>query len=156
MESVALPVRHKPVQAIVYGVSNRSFQVGFREEWHDTEYRHAYMEAAVEQGIAWQIKFNRESRKISQKKMAELLGTQQSAVSRLEDPEYGAHSLETLKKVANIFDCALLVRLVPYSILARELECLSKDELIAEAFSEELKKLGNQEKPIRKVCYEAK
>lgn len=143
------------MRRVNYGVNKDSYQIKFRDEWADQEYRQAYMEAAVEQGIAWQIKINREARKISQSAMAALLGTRQSAVSRLEDPEYGAHSLDTLKKIANIFDCALLVRLVPYSVLAREVECLSREDLYAESFGIENEKIAHGNKSIRKVSYEA-
>lgn len=155
IKTVAIPARQERMQRVHYGVNKAVFQIKFRDEWADQEYRHAYMEAAVEQGIAWQIKINREARKISQSAMAALLGTQQSAVSRLEDPEYGAHSLDTLKKVANIFDCALLVRLVPYSVLAREVECLSREDLFAESFGVESEKIANENMPLRRVSYEA-
>lgn len=155
--AVAIPARKQQgMQWVHYEVNRTSYQVRFREEWADEEYRHAYMEAAVEQGVAWQIKINREARGISQSALAMLLGTKQSAVSRLEDPEYGAHSLDTLKKVANIFDCALLVRLVPYSVLARESECLSREDLFAESFDEENEKLARDSHLVRRVNYEAR
>ncbi|RZI59493.1 MAG: XRE family transcriptional regulator [Rubrivivax sp.] len=109
-----------------------------RSEWRDKEYRDLYMEEAVDQGIAWQIRINRERRGLSQKRLAETLGTQQSAVSRLEDPDYGAHSLDTLKELARAFDCALLLKLVPYSVLASEREHLSPDDLYAPPFTAEV------------------
>ncbi|SEL61531.1 Helix-turn-helix domain-containing protein [Roseateles sp. YR242] len=96
------------------------------------------MEAAVDQGIAWQIKINRERRGLSQKQLASKLGTQQSAISRLEDPDYGSHSLESLKQVASAFDCALLLKLVPFSVLAAESEKLSPDDLFAAPFDQEV------------------
>jgi transcriptional regulator with XRE-family HTH domain len=109
-----------------------------RSEWRDKAYRDAYMEEAVDQGIAWQIKINREHRGLSQKKLAAALGTQQSAVSRLEDPDYGAHSLDTLKEIARAFDCALLLKFVPFSALAAESEQLSPEQLYAAPFTEEM------------------
>ncbi len=156
-KTVAIPARKQQgVQWVHYQANKISYQVKFREEWADPEYRHAYMEAAVEQGVAWQIKINREVRNISQSTLAALLGTQQSAVSRLEDPEYGAHSLDTLKKIANIFDCALLVRLVPYSVLARESECLSREDLFAQSFDQENEKLACDSHSARRVNYETR
>lgn len=120
-----------------YQVKKAVSRKALRPEWRDSEYRQGYMEAAVEQGVAWQLKINREARGISQVEMARLLGTKQSAVSRMEDPSYGVHNLETLKKAAAVFDCALLVRFVSYSVLGREAECLSPGELYAESYSEE-------------------
>ena len=102
-----------------------------RPEWKDREYREAYMEAAVEQGVAWQIRINRQKRGLSQKSLASAIGTQQSAVSRLEDPEYGGHSLETLMQIAKAFDCALAVKIVSYSQLASEAERLTEGEQYA-------------------------
>lgn len=108
------------------------------DEWREKAYRDAYMAEAVDQGIAWQIRINRESRGLSQKQFAAALGTQQSAVSRLEDPDYGAHSLALLKQVARAFDCALLLKLIPFSELAAETERLSPEDLFAAPFTAEV------------------
>ncbi|MFA7292341.1 MAG: helix-turn-helix domain-containing protein [Rhodocyclaceae bacterium] len=109
-----------------------------KPQWRDKEYREAYMEAAIDQGIAWQIKINRKFRHMSQSELANAIDTRQSAISRMEDPEYGAHSLDTLKQVAHAFDCALLVKFIPYSELARESENLSETDQYAAPFSLEL------------------
>jgi ribosome-binding protein aMBF1 (putative translation factor) len=103
-------------------------------DWQDKSYRDAYMGEAIDQGIAWQIKINRERRDLSQEQLAEMLGTGHSAVSQLEDPDRGGHDLETLKAVARAFDCALLVQLVPYATLASESERLSPEDLYAAPF----------------------
>jgi transcriptional regulator with XRE-family HTH domain len=109
-----------------------------RTEWRDEEYRHAYAEAAVEQGIAWQVRVNRERRGMTQQGLARMIGTRQSAISRMEDPEYGSHSLAQLLKVANAFDCALIVKLAPYSMLALESTMLSEDDLNVLGYREEI------------------
>ncbi len=116
-----------------------------RTEWLDDDYREAYMEAAIEQGVAWQIKLNRTARGMSQEALARAIGTQQSAVSRMEDPSYGAHSLETLVQVARAFDCALLVKFCSYSQLAHESENLSAAAQYASPFSEERGLINGQE-----------
>jgi ribosome-binding protein aMBF1 (putative translation factor) len=108
-----------------------------RPKWQDVEYRQAYAEAAVEQGIAWQVRVNRERRGLTQSELATKIETHQSAVSRIEDPEYGSHSLQQLVKVAHAFDCALIVKFVSYAVLARESECLSPDQLFAPSYTEE-------------------
>lgn len=109
-----------------------------RPKWSDREYREAYMEAAIEQGVAWQIRINRLNRRLSQAELARAIGTQQSAISRLEDPEYGRHNLDTLVHIAKAFDCALLVKFVPYSILAADSENLSEDDQYAIPYSQEI------------------
>ena len=104
--------------------------------WRDKEYRHAYAAAAVEQGIAYQVRVNREARSLTQSDLARLIGTKQSSISRMEDPEYGSHSLPTLLKVAEAFDCAVLVKLVPFSVLAAESKRLSVSDLYVASYAE--------------------
>lgn len=107
------------------------------EEWSEEEYREAYMLASIEQGVAWQIRVNREGRDLSQTQLAQLIGTRQSSISRWEDPEYGNHTIPTLVKLANAFKCALSVKFIPYSQLAIESEDLSPRALFAAPFDAE-------------------
>lgn len=92
------------------------------------------MEEAVDQGIAWQIKLNRTARGLSQKDLAVLCETQQSAISRLEDPLQGNHSIDMLTRVAKALDCALMVKLISYSALALESQRLSEVDQFASPF----------------------
>lgn len=108
-----------------------------KPKWKDAEYRHAYMESAVHQTIAWQIRINREHRNLTQQQLAQSIGTRQSAVSRAEDTEYGNHNLRTLIKIAHALDCALVVNFVSYSELVYQSNRLSKSHLIACSFEEE-------------------
>lgn len=104
----------------------------------DAEYRRAYLLASIEQGIAWQIKTNRTARALSQADLADALGVEQSAVSQLEDPAYGGHTVDTLIKLAEAFDCALSLEFVPFSALARDGRDLSPQALYAAPYSEEI------------------
>lgn len=109
-----------------------------KTKWRDIEYRQAYMEAANEQGIAWQIRVNRERRGWSQTRLAKAIDSKQSAISRAENPAYGKHSIETLIRVANAFDCALQVKFVPYSTLAKDRNDLSAEALYSKGYEEEI------------------
>jgi transcriptional regulator with XRE-family HTH domain len=111
---------------------------GIPVEWSDSEYRNAYVIAAIEQGVAWQIRLNREARGLSQAQLAELVGTKQSAISRLEDPTYGKYSIDTLLKIATAFDCALSLRFVPFSKVAIEAADLSPEALVVASFDQEM------------------
>ena len=82
------------------------------KEWADVEYRHAAMEATVENLIAWQVRINREERGMTQDQLARAMGTKQPAISKLEDHEGGEVLVSTLVKAAHAFDCALWVRFV--------------------------------------------
>jgi len=48
--------------------------------------------------IALQLAALRQARGLTQKQVAELLGTKQQAIARLEDPTYTGHSLSMVRK----------------------------------------------------------
>jgi len=102
----------------------------------DPESRQAYMVASVEQDIAWQVRINRERRGWTQAKLAKLIGTRQSAIARIEDPSYGKHSLATLTKVAEVFQCALMLRLVDFDKFTTETADLREDSLYVEPYED--------------------
>ena len=107
-----------------------------RDWMEDPESRQAYMVASVEQDIAWQVRINRERRGWTQSKLAELIGTRQSAIARIEDPSYGKHSLVTLTKVAEAFQCALMLRLVDFDKFANETDDLREDSLYVKPYED--------------------
>lgn len=102
----------------------------------DPQTRQAYMVASVEQDIAWQVRINRERRGWTQAKLAQLIGTKQSAIARMEDPSYGKHSLATLTKVAQAFQCALLLRLVDFDHFVNETEDVREERLYVKPFED--------------------
>lgn len=112
-----------------------------KEDWHDIESRQAYMEACVEQDIAWQISINRKARELSQKQLAEKIRTTQTAIARWEDPCYGRHSIPSLIKIAHAFDCALMVRLIPYSKLAEITKDTSDSAYLAVSYKSEIQEM---------------
>jgi transcriptional regulator with XRE-family HTH domain len=50
---------------------------------------------------------------LSQRKLAERVGTSASAICRLEDADYEGHSLSILKRIAEALDQRVEVRFVP-------------------------------------------
>jgi transcriptional regulator with XRE-family HTH domain len=101
------------------------------------------MEACVEQDIAWQVSINRKSRELTQKQLAEKIGTTQTSITRWEDPCYGRHSIGALVKIAHAFDCALLVRLIPYSKLAEIAQDTSVNAFFAKPYEKEIKEISH-------------
>ena len=69
--------------------------------------------ARQEADIAAQIYELRQQAKLTQKQLAELIGTTQSVISRLEDADYKGHSLEMLRRIAQSLHCKLQVQIVP-------------------------------------------
>ena len=84
---------------------------------HDPEFRKAIIDEHIDVGIAFQIRAIRKQQKLTQKKLADLLGKYQSEISGWEDPGEGGYSLQTLKELAKAFDVGLLVRFVPFNTL---------------------------------------
>jgi predicted XRE-type DNA-binding protein len=64
-------------------------------------------------GIAEQVYKLRTQAKLSQKELADLVGTTQSAISRLEDADYDGHSLTMLRRIAAALNQHVQVRFVP-------------------------------------------
>jgi predicted transcriptional regulator len=63
--------------------------------------------------IAEHIYYLRKENGLSQKQLAELIGTTQSVVSRLEDADYNGHSLAMLRKIAVAFHQKVQIQFVP-------------------------------------------
>lgn len=63
--------------------------------------------------IASAIHDLRTSAGLTQKQLAKLIGTQPSAISRLENSDYDGHSLTILNKIAAVFQGRIEIRFVP-------------------------------------------
>lgn len=68
----------------------------------------------VDKEIAYQIRVTRDAREWTQSDLAREAGMSQNNISRLESPEYGKHTISSLKRIAEALDVALVVRLVPF------------------------------------------
>jgi len=101
------------------------------------EYRNAYAEESVKTSLPFQIRAIREQRNWSQEILGDKAGMKQNAVSRLESEEYGNLNVSTLLRLANAFDCGLLVKFVPFSKLLLEFEDVSPYALTVKTFPED-------------------
>jgi len=63
-------------------------------------------------GIAEQIYNLRTQAGLTQKQLAEMVGTTQSVISRLEDADYDGYSLKMLQKIAAAVNCRLALQFV--------------------------------------------
>jgi transcriptional regulator with XRE-family HTH domain len=117
-------------------------------DWHDVEYREVAMEAIARNLIAWQVRVNREERGLKQADLAALMGTKQSAISKLEDPDGGDVQLSTLIKAAHAFKCGVIVRFVDYRRFHARTMNVGPSSLFACSFDdlyEEPNELSSQE-----------
>jgi len=79
----------------------------------DPELREMIAEEAVHAQVARMICEARTAAGLTQKQLADLLGTQQSTIARLEDADYQGHSLGMLRRIAEALHQKLEVRFVP-------------------------------------------
>jgi transcriptional regulator with XRE-family HTH domain len=85
----------------------------FSEYEQNLEHKAYYLLAGMADKIADSIRGQREAQSLSQCQLADLLGSKQSLVSRLENPAYGKYTLFTLAKVAAALNCELSVNMHP-------------------------------------------
>src|SRR5688572_20039830 len=78
----------------------------------DAKLREAIEEQKLNAKVAETILAARERAGLTQAQLAKLVGTTQSAISRLEDADYEGHSLTLLQRIAEALDHRVEVRLV--------------------------------------------
>lgn len=83
----------------------------------DKAYAHAFVDSEITTLLPFQIREMRKERKLSQAKLAEVTGQNQKTISDFENPNYARYSLSSLKRLAEAFDVALIVRFAPFSEL---------------------------------------
>ena len=79
----------------------------------DKSYRDSYVSMQLRTWLADQVRALRGD--MTQAEFGKLIGKPQAVVSRLEDPDYGKLTLQTLLEVASKLDIALLVRFVDHA-----------------------------------------
>jgi DNA-binding XRE family transcriptional regulator len=63
-------------------------------------YRRVFLETQRQIDLAVLVREMREASELTQRELAERIGTAQSVIARLEDAEYSGHSLSLLKRIA--------------------------------------------------------
>lgn len=120
---------------LVNRISKKTRRI-FRE-FQSKEFRDAYVESQINDTLAFQVRAMRKERGWSQNELATLTSTRQSAISRMENPDYGQFNIETLKKLASVFDVALMVRFVSFSELANRAAKLTIEDLNIQSYKDD-------------------
>jgi transcriptional regulator with XRE-family HTH domain len=89
-----------------------------REKLAEPEYRKAFVASQINIGIPFQIRSLLKARGKTQGWLAEKTGMLQPRISGLMTPGKTRPNIETLRRVAEAFDCGLAVRFTPFSELA--------------------------------------
>ncbi len=111
------------------------------EKLADKFYRDAFVSDEIDVGLPMQIRSMREARGWKQGDVAEKMGTKQPRFSLMERPGYGNFSINTLKRLASLFDVGLVVSFVPWSEMIDFVESLSRKRLAAAGFQDEYPRL---------------
>lgn len=78
----------------------------------DQERIQSFEDELLNARVAWQICDLRTKAGLSQRELAERVGTTASVICRLEDADYDGHSLNMLRRIAEALDKKLEVRFV--------------------------------------------
>jgi transcriptional regulator with XRE-family HTH domain len=108
-----------------------------KKELEDFEYRHAYDEDFLNTAIALQIRTLREERELTQSALAELIGTQQPGIARLENVNHSSWKVDTLKKLARALDVRLRIRFESFRTLLDDDTSFSERDIFVPAFEDD-------------------
>ena len=79
----------------------------------DPEMQQMVREASINAEVAQLIYEARTQAGLTQQQLAELIGTQQPVIARLEDAEYEGHSLSMLQRIAKALNQRVEIALIP-------------------------------------------
>jgi transcriptional regulator with XRE-family HTH domain len=109
------------------------------EKLKDPEYRKAFVASQINVGIPFQIRALLRSRPgWTQTTLAEKAEMRQPSISGLLTPGKTRPNIETLRRIAEAFDCGLLVRFAPFSELARWSESFDPDSFNVPSFADDI------------------
>ena len=90
----------------------RTFRSRLRKDLKDPEFKTHYEEERQALILAMKISRLREKKGLSQQQLAELMGTSQQAISRIESGEYEGFTLKTLEKLAEATGTRLRIEFI--------------------------------------------
>lgn len=115
------------------------------EKLRDPEYRKAFVASQINVGIPFQIRALLKARGITQDWLAKKTGMLQPRISGLMTPGKTHPNIETLRRVAEAFDCGLAVRFVPFTELAEWSERFDPETFKVPDFDTEMALMEDKE-----------
>lgn len=100
-----------------------------KTDLREEQFCEGYTESFLDSYVATQIKVLREQREMTQKELADVLGTTQTAISRIESINYSAWNIGTLKRLARAFKVRLRVSFETCGSLIDDYERFTRDNL---------------------------
>ena len=108
-----------------------------KTEFQSTEARYAYADSVTNAFLTAQIKALREDRRLTQEKLAELVGTKQSGISRWQNSGYSNCKVESLRKFAEAFGVRLRIRFEEFGTLPDEVNGFDERSLTPRRFEDD-------------------
>jgi transcriptional regulator with XRE-family HTH domain len=112
-------------------------QKQLEKDLRNEESRCVYADTVTNAFISAQIRSLREQRDLSQDELANLVGTKQSGISRLERSDYSTWKVETLRKLAKAFGVRLRVRFEEFGTLVDEITGFNDKNLLPRKFEDD-------------------
>ena len=110
---------------------------GLKQTLKNEDARYVYADHVVNTLVSAQIKALREDRKLSQQELADLVGTKQSGISRLEKADYSTWKIETLRKLARAFGVRLRISFDEFGTLPPDIKGFTREKLCPRRFEDD-------------------
>jgi transcriptional regulator with XRE-family HTH domain len=108
-----------------------------QNDFQNEDVRYAYADSVVNALISAQIKTLREDRELNQERLARMIGTKQSGISRLERSDYSAWKVDTLRKLARAFGVRLRISFEEFGTLLDDVAGFKKSKLLPRRFEDD-------------------
>lgn len=108
-----------------------------RRNLADKRYRDQLVAETIFSRLPLKVRFLREKTGKSQKLIARESGKAQTWISKLEDPNYGRFSVNTLLEVASMYDVGLKVDFVPFSQVLDDFSNSASDSWVVPTYTDE-------------------
>jgi ribosome-binding protein aMBF1 (putative translation factor) len=96
--------------------TNDALKIIRRSIAEDPELQDMVKEASINAQVSLIIYDVRKQAGLTQKQLADLIGTTQSVIARLEDADYEGHSLSMLARIAAALDRKLEIKMLPKEV----------------------------------------
>ena len=110
----------------------------------DKNYRNLFIKSQINRLIPYQLRGLRAKRQLTQAELAELAGTTQTVISRIENNGASNLSVKTLLKLAEAFDVALVVRFEPIDRFIKWVDDFSPRDITFETSEKILSVMANE------------
>ncbi|MGB5924462.1 MAG: helix-turn-helix transcriptional regulator [Syntrophobacteria bacterium] len=89
-----------------------NFDIFLEEQLQEPEFKKRFEQAGEAWEVALQLAALRKTRGLSQKQLADKIGTSQQQISRLESPSYQRHSFSMLRRVVEALGGSIKVEIL--------------------------------------------